>query len=108
MTTPNQELYEALLAAGAPDEAAKRAAASVLSHEQRADLVTKADLRAELAELRTEIKTELVDVRTDIERVRTEIERMGRIMLMWMVGIAVAGMAAMTGILIALLRVFAQ
>jgi hypothetical protein len=29
MTTLNQELFEALVAAGAPDEAAKRAAASV-------------------------------------------------------------------------------
>lgn len=44
MTMLNQELFEALLAAGAPDEAAKRAAASVLGHEQRTDLATKADI----------------------------------------------------------------
>jgi hypothetical protein len=46
MTTINQELYEALLAAGAPDDLAKRAAASVLSQEHRSDLATKADLAA--------------------------------------------------------------
>jgi hypothetical protein len=51
MTSINQELYEALIAAGAPDEAAKRAAASVLSHDQRTDLATKVDL----AELRAEM-----------------------------------------------------
>jgi hypothetical protein len=52
MTSINQELYEALIAAGAPDDAAKRAAASVLSHDQRTDLATKADLN--LIEERTE------------------------------------------------------
>jgi hypothetical protein len=51
MTTLNQELYEALIAAGAPDELAKRAAANVLSPDQRIDLATKADL----AELKAEL-----------------------------------------------------
>jgi hypothetical protein len=51
MTTINQELYEALIAAGAPDDAAKRAAASVLSFDQRTDLATKADL----AELKVDL-----------------------------------------------------
>jgi hypothetical protein len=78
MTTLNQELYEALIAAGAPDDAAKRAAASVLSHEQRTDLATKADIAA---------------LKEDIAVVRTEIERMGRVVIMWNVGtlLAVAG-----------------
>jgi hypothetical protein len=55
MTSINQELYEALIAAGAPDEAAKRAAASVLSHDQRTDLATKLDLEVLKQELRAEM-----------------------------------------------------
>jgi hypothetical protein len=97
MTSINQELYEALIAAGAPDEAAKRAAANVLSEARLSDLATKADLRAELAELKTELKV-------DIAGVRTEIERMGRVIIMWGVGIAIGALATMTGILIALLK----
>ncbi len=97
MTSINQELYEALIAAGAPDDAAKRAAANVLSEARLSDLATKADLRAELAELKTELKV-------DIAGVRTEIERMGRVIIMWGVGIAIGALATMTGILIALLK----
>jgi hypothetical protein len=97
MTSINQELYEALIAAGAPDEAAKRAAANVLSEARLSDLATKADLRADLAELKTELKV-------DIAGVRTEIERMGRVIIMWGVGIAIGALATMTGILIALLK----
>lgn len=41
MTTINQELYEALIAAGAPDDMAKRAAATVYDKDQ---IATKADL----------------------------------------------------------------
>jgi hypothetical protein len=55
MTSINQELYEALIAAGAPDEAAKKAAASVLSHDQRTDLATKLDLEVLKQELRAEM-----------------------------------------------------
>jgi hypothetical protein len=97
MTSINQELYEALSAAGAPDDAAKRAAANVVSEARLSDLATKADLRAELAELKTELKV-------DIAGVRTEIERMGRVIIMWGVGIAIGALATMTGILIALLK----
>jgi hypothetical protein len=97
MTSINQELYEALIAAGAPDDAAKLAAANVLSEARLSDLATKADLRAELAELKTELKV-------DIAGVRTEIERMGRVIIMWGVGIAIGALATMTGILIAFLK----
>jgi hypothetical protein len=55
MTSINQELYEALVAAGAPDDAAKRAAASILSHDQRTDLATKLDLEVLKQELRAEM-----------------------------------------------------
>jgi hypothetical protein len=58
MTTLNQELYEALIAAGAPDDLAKRAAATVLSRDDLSQLATKldiADLRAALAELKSDL-----------------------------------------------------
>jgi cation transport ATPase len=51
MTTINQELYEALIAAGAPDDVAKRAAASVISRDDLSQLATKADL----AELKSDL-----------------------------------------------------
>jgi uncharacterized small protein (DUF1192 family) len=86
MTVINQELYEALVAAGAPDEAAKRAAASVLSRDDLSQLATKLDI----AELRSEIVG-----------LRTEIERMGRTLVMWMVGI----MGFMTTLFVVIVKV---
>jgi hypothetical protein len=62
MTTLNQELYEALIAAGAPDDTAKRAAANVLSRDDLNQLATKldiADLKTTLAELKAEIQAML-------------------------------------------------
>jgi hypothetical protein len=44
VTTLNQELYEALVAAGAPNDLAKRAAASVLS-QLLSELATQAELK---------------------------------------------------------------
>jgi hypothetical protein len=58
ITTLNQELYEALIAAGAPDDIAKRAAASVLSRDDLSQLATKLDIaevKRDLAELRAEM-----------------------------------------------------
>lgn len=70
----------------------------------QSNLATKRDIevlrlatKADIAELRTELKTDIADV-------RTEIERMGRVVIMWMVGLAIGAMAAMTGILIAIIR----
>jgi enoyl-CoA hydratase/carnithine racemase len=100
MTTLVVELYEALKKAGVEEDLARSAARAVISAGEKEQLVTKADLRAELAELRTELHT-------DIANVRTEIERMGRVIIMWMVGIALGALATMTGILIALIRAFA-
>jgi hypothetical protein len=86
-----------------------------MSTPNNEDLATKADLwnvamdpgdadspivpatKADIAELKTELKT-------DIAGVRTEIERMGRVIIMWMVGIALGACAAMTAIFIALIR----
>jgi hypothetical protein len=82
VTTINQELYEALIAAGAPDDLAKRAAANVLSPDQRSDLATKADL----AEL------------------KAEIQAMLNRQLQVMVGLTVGSMVALTGIFAAIVK----
>jgi hypothetical protein len=75
-----------LKSAGVPDNQAEAFAEAFRDAQGETDLVTKADLRAEIA------------------GVRTEIERMGRTLIMWMVGIAIGAMAAMTGILYALIK----
>ena len=65
-------LHEALVAAGAPDDIAKRAAEEVAGYEQsltglRAEIArVRTDLRAELAASRTEMKTDIAAVRADI------------------------------------------
>jgi hypothetical protein len=59
MTTINQELYEALKEAGASEDAAKRAAASVYDKDQ---LATKTDF----AKMRTAIEARLARLESDI------------------------------------------
>jgi hypothetical protein len=59
MTTINQELYEALKEAGASEDAAKRAAASVDDKDQIAT-------RTGLAEMRTAIEARLARLESDI------------------------------------------
>ena len=54
MTTLNQELYEALIAAGAPEDTAKRAAASVYDSTELATKLDIAELRGQFTELRGE------------------------------------------------------
>jgi hypothetical protein len=51
MTTLNQELYEALKEAGASEDAAKRAAASVYDKEQIATKLDIAELKTEVARI---------------------------------------------------------
>ncbi|MGH8587814.1 MAG: hypothetical protein ACREXX_00300 [Gammaproteobacteria bacterium] len=75
MTAINQELYEALIAAGAPDNLAKRAAASVLSRDDLNQLATKTDI--------AELKADLIK---------------------WMAGLIIGSVVAMTGIFAALVR----
>jgi len=75
MTAINQELYEALLAAGSPDDLAKRAAASVLSRDDLNQLATKTDI--------AELKADLIK---------------------WMAGLIIGSVVAMTGIFAALVR----
>jgi hypothetical protein len=54
------ELYDALRAAGVTDEAARAAARSVIAIEDRETLVTKADLRAEIAQLKEQLTWRMV------------------------------------------------
>jgi hypothetical protein len=75
MTAINQELYEALIAAGSPDDLAKRAAASVLSRDDLNQLSTKTDI--------AELKADLIK---------------------WMAGLIIGSVVAMTGIFAALVR----
>ncbi|MGH8582462.1 MAG: hypothetical protein ACREWG_06650 [Gammaproteobacteria bacterium] len=75
MTAINQELYEALIAAGTPDDLAKRAAASVLSRDDLNQLATKTDI--------AELKADLIK---------------------WMAGLIIGSVVAMTGIFAALVR----
>jgi hypothetical protein len=55
MTTLVIEIYEALKKAGVEEELARAAARAVIGAEEKEQLVTKADLRAELAELKAEL-----------------------------------------------------
>jgi NhaP-type Na+/H+ and K+/H+ antiporter len=74
MTTLNIELLDALKKAGVHEETARRAAAkSVLSVDQLDQLITKADLKAELAELKVDL-------------------------IKWMAGLIIGAVVAMTGI----------
>lgn len=49
------ELYEALRKAGVDETLARQTAEAVLSAKQGSELVTKADLRAEMTDLRAEL-----------------------------------------------------
>ena len=73
MTTLNIELLDALKKAGVDEETARAAAKSVLSVDQLDQLVTKADLKAELAELKVDL-------------------------IKWMAGLIIGAVVAMTGI----------
>jgi hypothetical protein len=74
MTTLNQELYEALIAAGAPNYLAKRAAASILS-QLLSELSTQAELKDVIAHLDTRLA--VVEVRlSHVEAVTRRVERL--------------------------------
>lgn len=51
----------------------------------RNELVTRDELRAEIAALRGDMNTGLAGVRTEIAEGRTEIHEMGQKIVMWMV-----------------------
>lgn len=55
MTVIVTEIYDALKKAGVDEDLARAAAKAVIGAEEKEQLVTKADLRAELAELQAEL-----------------------------------------------------
>ena len=74
MTTLNQELYEALVAAGAPDYLAKRAAASILS-QLLSELATQAELKDAIMHLNTRLA--IIEIRfTHVEAALKRVKRL--------------------------------
>ena len=90
MTTLNQELYEALVAAGAPDNLAKRAAASILS-QLLSELATQAELKDAIVHL----DTRLAIIETRFTHVEAALKRVKR--LLW---------ALVLGVILLLARVY--
>jgi chromosome segregation ATPase len=74
MTQILVELYDALKAAGVPEDKAQAAAASVIGGTEKNTLATKADL----VELRSELKTNTASLRSelkdDIASLRSELK----------------------------------
>ena len=79
-----EELYDALIDAGASEEkarAASRAIADMQGHFT--------DIRTDISELRSEVRRDMSDVRRDVSELRSEIE--GRLRLHdWMLGTILA------------------
>jgi hypothetical protein len=74
LTTLNQELYEALVAAGAPNYLAKRAAASILS-QLLSELSTQAEIKDAIAHLDTRLA--IIEARlSHVEAVTRRVERL--------------------------------
>ncbi len=90
MTTLNQELYEALVAAGAPNDLAKRAAASILS-QLLSELATQAELKDAIVHL----DTRLAIIETRFTHVEAALKRVER--LLW---------ALVLGVILLLARVY--
>lgn len=107
MTALNYELFDALKEAGASDEKASLAARSVASVDQYDQLVTKADLRAAIAELRAELKTDIADLRaelkTDIAELRAEMKSSMNDVIKWVAGIMVT---TAVGLVVAMFGMF--
>jgi hypothetical protein len=82
MTTLNQELYEALVAAGAPDNLAKRAAASILS-QLLSELATQAELKDAIVHL----DTRLAIIETRFTHVEAALKRVTRLLWALVLGV---------------------
>ena len=85
MTTLNAELYDALIAIKVPEEKARAAAATIPPSEL---LVKKTDIPPK----------EQIATKADIQALNTRIT-----MLMWMGGIAFAGVFTLLGVVISLI-----
>lgn len=93
-----------LKAAGVPEAQAEAFSDAFKEAQGEAELATKADIaevKHDIEALRLATKA---DLRAEIADVRTEIERMGRVIIMWMVGIAIGATLGMAGIFIAIIR----
>jgi hypothetical protein len=85
MTTLNQELYEALVAAGAPNDLAKRAAASVssVSSQLLSELATQAELKDAIVHL----DTRLAIIETRFTHVEAALKRVKRLLWALVLGV---------------------
>jgi len=95
MTTLIREIYEALKAAGVPEDKAASAAEAVAPKGEVATKTDMADLRTDFAALRTEfevLRTDFANLRTEFEALRTDFAVLrGEVnTLKWMVGFNLA------------------
>ena len=92
MTTMISELYEALIDAGASEEKAREAAVALSAENLNSkDNVAevKAELAGDIAGLDQKLSGEIAETRKDIHKLQLEMA-----VLKWMVGAALAGIAA--------------
>jgi len=113
------EVYEALKAAGAPEDKAQAAASvladSIPSHIDFSTLATKADLAAEIASVRAELKSEIATVKADLKveiatvtpELKSEIRSVKDDMHKWVVGAFGFQTIVILGALISLVKVLA-
>jgi hypothetical protein len=92
MSTMLKEVYDALKEAGASEEKASAAAVAVSAYQlDRANLATKEDIARERV------------TKEDIARLEREIAAAKFDILKWVVGLAIAQMALLVGILVKVL-----
>jgi hypothetical protein len=104
MSTMLKEVYDALKEAGASEEKASAAAIAVSAYQlNRSNLVTKEDI-ARLEKVTKEDIARLEKVtKEDIARIEREIAAAKFDILKWVVGLALAQLALLVGILVKLL-----
>jgi|ERR687896_467258 hypothetical protein len=104
MSTMLKEVYDALKEAGASEEKASAAAIAVSAYQlNRSNLATKEDI-ARLEKVTKEDIARLEKVtKEDIARIEREIAAAKFDILKWVVGLALAQLALLVGILVKLL-----
>ena len=70
----NADLYELLIAQGAPTDKAMAAAGGDHIYKNLATKVEIAGVKTEMAELRSEVKVEIAGVKTEIAELRSEVK----------------------------------
>ena len=100
MSTMLKEIYDALKEAGASEEKASAAAIAVSAYQlDRANLATKEDI----AVLKEDVARLERTTKEDIARLEREIAAAKFDILKWVVGLALAQLALLVGILVKLL-----